>query len=93
MTASSLAHHAYPIHSDVYVGLRRLSLFRQLLPYISWNMSSAVVWLKRIADADADGAGTGRSDNYAYLVVDDQSREAVIIDPAHPSEYVILFIH
>ncbi|KAI9882234.1 MAG: Molybdopterin synthase catalytic subunit [Watsoniomyces obsoletus] len=29
---------------------------------------------------------TGRGDNYAYLVVDDQSREAVIIDPAHPSE-------
>jgi len=30
----------------------------------------------------------GSSDNYAYLVVDDKTKEAVIIDPAHPSEYV-----
>ncbi|RYO86409.1 hypothetical protein DL766_007846 [Monosporascus sp. MC13-8B] len=29
---------------------------------------------------------TGRSDNYAYLLVDDQSRDAVIIDPANPEE-------
>ncbi|KAH6845460.1 Las1-like-domain-containing protein [Chaetomium sp. MPI-CAGE-AT-0009] len=29
---------------------------------------------------------TGKSDNYAYLVVDDKSKEAVIIDPAHPAE-------
>ncbi|SPQ21867.1 82f018fe-225d-405f-a7d0-463ef7e0e44b [Thermothielavioides terrestris] len=29
---------------------------------------------------------TGRSDNYAYLVVDDKSKEAVIVDPAHPAE-------
>ncbi|KAK4238877.1 beta-lactamase-like protein [Achaetomium macrosporum] len=28
----------------------------------------------------------GRSDNYAYLVVDDKSKEAVIVDPAHPAE-------
>jgi len=28
----------------------------------------------------------GTSNNYAYLVVDDKSKEAVIIDPAHPSE-------
>ncbi|ESA42451.1 hypothetical protein GE21DRAFT_7310 [Neurospora crassa] len=29
---------------------------------------------------------TGSSDNYAYLVVDDKSKDAVIIDPAHPEE-------
>jgi hydroxyacylglutathione hydrolase len=29
----------------------------------------------------------GSSDNYAYLVVDDKTKDAVIIDPAHPSEY------
>ncbi|RYP24541.1 hypothetical protein DL765_000561 [Monosporascus sp. GIB2] len=29
---------------------------------------------------------TGRSDNYAYLLVDDQSKDAVIIDPANPEE-------
>ncbi|RYP52859.1 hypothetical protein DL768_002108 [Monosporascus sp. mg162] len=29
---------------------------------------------------------TGKSDNYAYLLVDDQSKDAVIIDPANPEE-------
>ncbi|KAK4457760.1 hydroxyacylglutathione hydrolase [Cladorrhinum samala] len=29
---------------------------------------------------------TGSHDNYAYLVVDDKSKDAVIIDPAHPTE-------
>jgi glyoxylase-like metal-dependent hydrolase (beta-lactamase superfamily II) len=29
----------------------------------------------------------GSSDNYAYLVTDEKSKEAVIIDPAHPDEY------
>lgn len=32
--------------------------------------------------------GTGSSNNYAYLVVDDKSKDAVIIDPANPDEYV-----
>jgi hydroxyacylglutathione hydrolase len=31
-------------------------------------------------------SGEGSSDNYAYLVVDDKSNDAVIIDPAHPEE-------
>jgi hypothetical protein len=31
--------------------------------------------------------GEGSSDNYAYLVVDDKSKDAVIIDPANPEEY------
>ncbi|KAH0547543.1 hypothetical protein FGG08_000268 [Glutinoglossum americanum] len=30
--------------------------------------------------------GTGKSDNYAYLVIDDGTKDAVIIDPAHPDE-------
>ncbi|KAI1435983.1 beta-lactamase-like protein [Xylaria sp. CBS 124048] len=29
---------------------------------------------------------TGTSDNYAYLVIDDKSKDAVIIDPANPDE-------
>ncbi|KAI3323062.1 Las1-domain-containing protein [Xylariaceae sp. AK1471] len=29
---------------------------------------------------------TGKSDNYAYLVVDDKSKDAVIVDPANPEE-------
>lgn len=34
-------------------------------------------------------AGTGSSDNYAYLVVDDKTKDAVIIDPANPDECVV----
>ncbi len=34
------------------------------------------------------GIGEGSGNNYAYLVSDDKTREAVIIDPAHPEEYV-----
>lgn len=30
----------------------------------------------------------GSSNNYAYLVTDDKSKDAVIIDPAHPEEVV-----
>ncbi|RKF63658.1 putative hydroxyacylglutathione hydrolase [Erysiphe neolycopersici] len=32
----------------------------------------------------------GSGDNYAYLVIDDKSKEAVIIDPAHPIEVIPL---
>ena len=31
--------------------------------------------------------GTGSSNNYAYLVKDDKTNDAVIIDPANPPEY------
>jgi glyoxylase-like metal-dependent hydrolase (beta-lactamase superfamily II) len=34
--------------------------------------------------------GEGSSDNYAYLVIDDKTKDAVIIDPAHPDEYAHL---
>ncbi|KAI1026158.1 hypothetical protein LB504_011241 [Fusarium proliferatum] len=30
--------------------------------------------------------GEGSSNNYAYLVVDDKSKDAVIVDPANPPE-------
>ena len=40
-----------------------------------------------IADSDIlDLSGEGSSNNYAYLVVDDKSKDAVIIDPANPEE-------
>jgi DNA helicase HerA-like ATPase len=32
--------------------------------------------------------GVGSSNNYAYLVSDDETKDAVIIDPANPPEYV-----
>ncbi|KAF5544840.1 Las1 [Fusarium phyllophilum] len=31
----------------------------------------------------------GSSNNYAYLVVDDKSKDAVIVDPANPPEYIL----
>ena len=33
-------------------------------------------------------SGEGAGNNYAYLVSDDKTKEAVIIDPANPPEYV-----
>ena len=42
----------------------------------------------RIYDLGLTEVGTGSSDNYAYLVVDDKSKDAVIIDPANPDECV-----
>lgn len=30
--------------------------------------------------------GEGSGNNYAYLVTDDKTKDAVIIDPANPSE-------
>lgn len=32
------------------------------------------------------GLGVGSSNNYAYLVVDEKTKDAVIIDPANPEE-------
>jgi hydroxyacylglutathione hydrolase len=34
--------------------------------------------------------GEGTGNNYAYLVTDDKTKEAVIIDPANPPEYAEL---
>lgn len=34
--------------------------------------------------------GVGSSNNYAYLVSDDETKDAVIIDPANPPEYATL---
>jgi len=33
--------------------------------------------------------GEGSGNNYAYLVTDDKTKQAVIIDPANPSESVL----
>ncbi|KAL4726078.1 Cytoplasmic glyoxalase II [Fusarium chlamydosporum] len=35
---------------------------------------------------EEDDFGEGSSNNYAYLVVDDKSKDAVIVDPANPPE-------
>lgn len=36
--------------------------------------------------------GVGTSNNYAYLVVDEHSKDAVIIDPANPPEYGLFLL-
>ncbi|KAI0914084.1 hydroxyacylglutathione hydrolase [Ustulina deusta] len=48
--------------------------------------SSATLALSRAMHIQSIPMWTGTSDNYAYLVVDDKSRDAVIIDPANPDE-------
>ena len=32
--------------------------------------------------------GTGTGDNYSYLIIDDKTKDTMIVDPAHPPEYV-----
>ena len=39
-----------------------------------------------LVEADNQETGEGSGNNYAYLVSDEASKEAVIIDPANPSE-------
>ena len=34
-------------------------------------------------------AGTGKGNNYAYLVTDEPTKQSVIIDPANPPEWVL----
>lgn len=46
-------------------------------------MKKKLTWM-----ADTVYLGVGSSNNYAYLVVDDKSKDAVIIDPANPPECV-----
>lgn len=53
----------------------------KLLVYSSMSQTNTSLFLP---------AGVGSSNNYAYLVSDDESKDAVIIDPANPPEYVSL---
>lgn len=47
-------------------------------------------WYNTVANLVLVGEGSGN--NYAYLVTDDKTKDAVIIDPANPPEYVgVLF--
>ena len=35
---------------------------------------------------DIDNTGTGSGNNYAYLISDELTKDAMVIDPAHPPE-------
>ncbi|KAK3378455.1 hydroxyacylglutathione hydrolase [Podospora didyma] len=54
---------------------------RVIFPQLAWTPA-----LTRAMHIQSIPMWVGTSDNYAYLVVDDKSKDAVIIDPAHPSE-------
>ena len=58
----------------------------QSIPMCMYNNPGAVVNLKWPLMRHT-GEGTGN--NYAYLVTDEKSKEAVIIDPANPPECVL----
>ncbi|KAL8880649.1 MAG: hypothetical protein Q9198_001985 [Flavoplaca austrocitrina] len=47
--------------------------------------------LDRFLDYSYVPKGVGSSNNYAYLVTDESSKDAVIVDPANPSEYLSQF--
>ncbi|KAL5329035.1 hypothetical protein ACEPPN_002544 [Leptodophora sp. 'Broadleaf-Isolate-01'] len=49
-------------------------------------VTGCVLALTRAMHIQSIPMWTGTSDNYAYLVVDDKSKDAVIIDPANPDE-------
>ncbi|KAF2809001.1 hydroxyacylglutathione hydrolase [Mytilinidion resinicola] len=58
---------------------------RQSSRYIS-NQSVAHPSITRAMHIQSIPMWEGTGNNYAYLVVDDKTKEAVIIDPAHPPE-------
>ncbi|KAI0872758.1 Las1-domain-containing protein [Hypoxylon argillaceum] len=77
--------------------LRALQLSRAILnggSELSFAAASNAVRIPKTKDLEAvrvelqtlNQTRTGTSDNYAYLVTDDKSKDAVIIDPAHPEE-------
>lgn len=51
---------------------------------VTWASSPAA-----ISNHSRGAKGVGSSNNYAYLVTDEPSKDAVIVDPANPSEYVL----
>ncbi|RKF77123.1 putative hydroxyacylglutathione hydrolase [Golovinomyces cichoracearum] len=58
--------------------------------FLSWahTISSGVSRQARTMYIQSIPMWRGSSDNYAYLVVDEKSKEAVVIDPAHPVEVI-----
>lgn len=61
--------------------IARAAARRPLATSLSANLASS-----RAMHIQSIPMWTGTSDNYAYLVTDDKSKDAVIIDPAHPEE-------
>ena len=55
----------------------------------SVNSHVYVKCLKNSRTLKLISTGEGSSNNYAYLVVDDKSKDAVIVDPANPPEYIV----
>ncbi|KAH7228949.1 Las1-like-domain-containing protein [Fusarium oxysporum] len=80
----SVTAHPPSTGLDIYTYLLmyRLAISRPFPRQKIGFLSSASGNLKLIS------IGEGSSNNYAYLVVDDKSKDAVIVDPANPPEYI-----
>lgn len=83
-----------PLRRDYLLGNRRLGQTRnmhiQSIPMCEYRAVFLLLYhrpnyLPRIQ-------GVGSSNNYAYLVTDEASKDAVIIDPANPPEYALLSV-
>lgn len=44
-------------------------------------------FLQKSDDPELIYIGEGTGNNYAYLITDDATKEATVVDPANPSEY------
>ncbi|KAI1098523.1 hydroxyacylglutathione hydrolase [Jackrogersella minutella] len=63
-----------------------LARARPLIASRRIGYSTAALAFTRAMHIQSIPMWTGSHDNYAYLLVDDKSKAAVIIDPAHPEE-------
>ena len=80
----SISDTGYPIYADhcrskCYLAPCILNRYRCVRPGMSSTPSNA--------STANSMTGKGSGNNYAYLVVDDKSKDAAIIDPANPPEY------
>ncbi|RKK59684.1 hypothetical protein BFJ67_g2442 [Fusarium oxysporum f. sp. cepae] len=84
----SVTAHPPSTGLDIYTYLLmyRLAISRPFPRQKIGFLSSALVAATRAMHIQSIPMWEGSSNNYAYLVVDDKSKDAVIVDPANPPE-------
>ncbi|KAL5600103.1 hypothetical protein FOVSG1_007915 [Fusarium oxysporum f. sp. vasinfectum] len=84
----SVTAHPPSTGLDIYTYLLmyRLAISRPFPRQKIGFLSSALVAATRAMHIQSIPMWEGSSNNYAYLVVDDKSKDAVIVDPANPLE-------
>ncbi|KAJ4056162.1 Cytoplasmic glyoxalase II [Fusarium oxysporum] len=87
----SVTAHPPSTGLDIYTYLLmyRLAISRPFPRQKIGFLSSALVAATRAMHIQSIPMWEGSSNNYAYLVVDDKSKDAVIVDPANPPEYIL----